>query len=348
MELTKKQIEAIKSLLEKDKKTEIEIYACVKSSQGYHSQGFIIKTSHGNFFAKVSKGFGFGLETYPRRLESFATSYIMNQNHIATPRALGVISGGKESYQLLEISESNQVIQVQEYVDLGQDYKTYLLGLGVNTIKHHQSRFDQIIKLLLGIHRLKIEINPEQKVAIYRSSIRSILTHPELGMTVMHEASYGNDWISLEQQLELLSQIYLFVHKWGKKSERLRYVHGDMNFRNIFFPDGEIRVIDYSRLIMADPGVDVGWITGSLIGMYYQTEEKSFLKLAEYFLEKYISFTKDDEIVSAQILPLTYSFIIQTSPNVNPMFGKEKTSLFYNNIIKLLKTNNWESEIFIF
>ncbi len=332
---------AVREVLSKKLGKNISIQTCEEVGGGYHSYGYKVTTDNGVFFVKQNKSLAYGLETFPSKFSSYATSFMAASAAQAVPEPLALISvTNDQASEVLFDENSSEVVAVYSYLELGDDLKTLLKDINENSLEKGKEYFDQVAHFLAELHKKPLTIDGEKKAALYKASLKSMIGHPELSLTVLFDEN-EEGWLSLSEQSHFIAKMYEFAYSLRKRSERATYVHGDINFRNIFFPADKIHVIDYSRIYIGEPGIDIAWVNGSLLGRYFLTGNTLYLELLNYFLKTYIELTQDEEAMTSQILALSFSVIIQTAPSIKAGFTPETARAFYTHVLHMLEEKKW-------
>lgn len=288
---------------------EIVITSCEKIGEGLHADGFKLTTSSKEkFFLKKNKSYELGFSLPERKFYSFMLNHRMSNKSKEGPKSIGVYLDKEQELKEIEtLTDKDIFYNIQEYEDLGNNYYSQLMSrkskekVDEKDIQEIKNIVDFIVKL----HSNKYQSNDKELLnIIYNDSLRTIIAHPELTFTFLHNFTPNNNFLTLEKQKEILSLMLDLMHKWKDRGDRLSALHGDFWGGNLFFKDGKVRVIDYSRIPWGDPGIDIGWFISQYLHFYLETNNEYFKQLGELFLNEYEKNSGDKEIRKAMLIVL--------------------------------------------
>jgi thiamine kinase-like enzyme len=336
--------EELERILSSKLKKIVKIKEIIKIGTGYHSDGFKISTDdNSKFFLKRIKSQDVGFEFPERKIASLLVSHSM-ANRIKSKgnlNSIGVFVQNEKICSLPEINEKSEIYQLQEYGGEGKSYLEILNEKNEKKFVDEVDRLeiDKIIDYIIEIHKIK-HLSNDKKIldAVYNDFLRNVIGHPEYILQLFHDIPGKNIVLSPEKQGEFLSLMIEYMHYLKNQSYRLRAIHGDFWGANVFFKeDGNIFVIDHSRMPWGDPGFDIGLFFGSFLVKYHSTKNPYFKELGDYFIQKYIDKTGDKKIFDNIIYTLGLIAVIYASPLHVPDISNEARKSVYEHTVKMLK-----------
>ncbi|MFH1308261.1 MAG: phosphotransferase [archaeon] len=340
-------IEDIKDVLRGELGEDIEITGFQKIGEGYHSDGFKISTNKGEFFLKKVKSEDLGFELPERKIYSLLVSDGMQKRAKSSPKAVGVfISNNGKISKIPRIDNQTEIFHIQEFGGNGKNYwdilqeKKYKKQIDKKDIEEIEKLTDFISK----IHLIKYPSNDKKKLnAVYNDCLRNTIINPELTMVLLQDFPNDHVVFPLEAQKKYLALMYDLITRFKDRSERLNALHGDFWGSNcIFNEQGELWVIDYSRMPWGDPGIDIGWFICQYLWLYHETKNDYFKELGELFLKKYEEKTEDKQIREGISLIVGFQGIVYLFPKFYPDRDKKTSERFLQNIIDIMKEGRFK------
>ncbi|NTU99237.1 aminoglycoside phosphotransferase family protein, partial [Candidatus Falkowbacteria bacterium] len=288
-----------------------------KIGSGYHSDGFKLVATDGRmFFVKYVRSHDLGFEFPERQIMSLLVSNGMAQRAGNNPKAIGVVvMNGEDGAILPDVSNFTKVYHVQEFAGTGVSYSELLKKNSSKKTVDDEDRkqLSLIADALIKIHSVKHPSNDASRLkAVYDDGLRNMLSNPELFLMVLSEFPEDYAVLDLEGQKEIISLVYENIKACMGCHVRLSALHGDFWGANIFFKDdGDIFIIDYSRIPWGDPGIDVGWFIAEYLWQYHLTGNSYFKELIELWLEIYEQKSGDKEIRKHMPLVIAWTGIVQ-------------------------------------
>ena len=329
----------------------VEFVNIEKIGSGYHSDGFKLTAKDGhNFFLKRVKSRDLGFEIPERKVMSLLISNGMCRRSRLQPQPIGVILDNKNEYGIIpEVNEETAIYHVQEFQSDGVSYWSLLQNKKqkVKVDETDLAELEKITDYINKIHRIK---HPSENVeilkSIYNDGLRSILISPELTVMLLHDFTDSHQLLPACEHGNYIGLMLNLIHKWKDRHDRLAALHGDFWGTNLFFKkDGSVWAIDYSRIPWGDPGVDIGCWLSQYLWFYHETKNPYFKEIGEKFLNMYIEKSGDNEIRQSVSLVLGLMCIIFISPRLYPDLNMEIGKRFLNNILEILRGNQfiWKS-----
>lgn len=322
---------------------ETVIVSALQIGGGYHSEGFQLTTSDGrSFFLKYVRSHDLGFEFPERQIASLLVSNGMGMRAKNNPAPVGVVvADGDTAVMLPEITDTTKVYHLQEFAGTGTSYSALLK----NNLKKQlvddedRARLSVVADALVKIHSVKHFSNDSARLkAIYGDGLRNILSNPELSLMVLSEFPVDYEILDLDGQKEFISLMYDNIRERMGRYDRLTALHGDFWGANIFFKeDGDIFIIDFSRIPWGDPGTDVGWFIAEHLWYYHLTGNPYFRELIETWFRIYEEKSGDKEIRKAVPLVIGWIGIVQIYPRWFPDIDVTVGKNFIGHVKEILR-----------
>ena len=160
--------------------------------------------------------------------------------------------------------------------------------------------------MLAQIHGIHPEYESTRATQVYKRSVRDILCHPELTLSVFTNNLQDSEIFKYGFKYEYITNM-LKLFDTCTDGARLSLVHGDFWYSNIMLDENKVPfLIDYSRQGYGEPGIDVGWFYGSMMWLAVVEKNKIYEQVARYFIERYVLHSKDAEIEKYATIPLGF------------------------------------------
>jgi thiamine kinase-like enzyme len=314
-----------------------------KVGSGYHSDGFKLTASNGKkYFLKYVRSHDLGFEFPERQIMSLMTSNGMGKRTKNNPAPIGIIiQNKKEEFILPEITVDTKVYHLQEFAGNGTSYSS-IISEKINkkvVDKEDKKQLNAIADALIKIHSVKHSSkNKKELRAIYDDSLRNMLTHPELSMTLLSDFPENHKILDINGQKEIISLMYENIKNCMGRYDRLTAIHGDFWGTNIFFKDdGKLFIIDFSRIPWGDPAIDVGWFISEFLWNYHSTKNTYFKYLIEEWFRIYERKTGDKEIRKFMPLVIGWLGIVRIFPRWFPNNDIQTAKRYIGHIKKILR-----------
>ncbi|MFA6475877.1 MAG: phosphotransferase [Candidatus Paceibacterota bacterium] len=295
------------------------------------------------YICKVSRERAFcGLE----RKEDQVLSYVLSQkiNNKANgrknfSRSYLYLAKEKKIVSLPSITEDDMALQFQDFLE-GNIYQDLLMtpksGLilpgDIETIGH-------IAKKLAEVHKIKPKFTEDQKREKYSRCLKDVMIHPELSISFIVNNLGESKIFRGKVKADYLKEMLEVIEYYQKYYQRISLIHGDFIPKNILVRDnGDVDFIDYSRFEFGEPGVDVGCLYSYLICMSYYLKNDYYKKLANIFIEKYISETNDLFIKEIAVVYLGFVGLVAMDEKIYPGIATATRMRFLKYILSSLKT----------
>ena len=320
--------------------------------KGFHSEGFKITSKTGEtFFMRKMKSYKMGFAFPERKISSLNVSHRM-ANRIKGPKSIGVFVEHKgKAESMPEFDENTAIYNIQEFESEGTSYWS-LLEKKKNKTKVDEEDLKELEKItdfIVDIHKIKYPSKDEEEAKeVYSDSLRSILGHPELTFTFLHQLGDDHPIFSMHNQKEYIGLMINLMHKWKDRSDRLSALHGDFWGANIFFrKDSSLWVVDFSRIPWGDNAVDIAWFTQQYLWFYCMTGNNYYKELGEEFLKMYERKSGDKEVRKAMclalgVLGLIVISTIKKEPSGYYCDDMDQGRKFYNIIVQIMQNGEFK------
>lgn len=316
--------EQIAKLLSKKIGEDVVITAIEPAGSGFHSDGFKLSTKNGKrYFLKRVKSIQGGFEFPERKIQSLLVSDSMARRTELAPQPIGVVvKNGHHSGIAMEITEMSEVYHIQEFETFTESYLDRF-NTKQNKWKPDEKdleEIDAVVAFAVQLHSVKHPTaNKQERQAIYRDGIKSVLTHPELTFALLEDFPEDHPFLSAEKQAAHINRMLQNIYRFKNCHNRLCALHGDFWGANVFFrEDNSIGVIDYSRIPWGDPGIDIGWWLSPYLWQYHLTGNSYYKELGEEFIKRYETASGDGFIRNAMSLAMGFIGIVNMYPKFYP------------------------------
>jgi thiamine kinase-like enzyme len=323
---------------------QIKINSVEHIGSGYHSDGFHLSCDGGEeFFLKKHKSFDMGFEFPERKIASLLVSHFMANriNSDKHPKSIGVLVRNDNMEFLPTVNDNTEIYNIQTFGGKGKNYSEILAEKTTKTQidSKDKSEIGAVVKYLAELHKMRHPSgNVKQLCAVYNDFLRNVIGHQEYMLMLLHGMSENDVVLSPREQGSFVGLMLENMHYFKDRIDRLRAIHGDFWGANVFFSDnGEMFVIDHSRMPWGDPAFDVGFWLSQYVIKYHETSSDYFVELGNYFLERYKKEIGDLEI--GRVVPYILGLIaaIYASSKIVPDMKDEVRKALFEHVVEMLR-----------
>lgn len=243
-------------------------------------------------------------------------------------KTLNSIKDGVEYFLLMEEAE-------------GINYFTDLEAMKekVSLDERDKDKIRAMAGYLARIHSVRPEIPQPLGRSLYLRKLRDTIGHGECLMGVFD--TYPDGTLSPEGMQETEELTIRWRYRLRDKISRLCQIHGDFHPGNIWFKDGEFRLLDRSRGPWGEAADDITALTINYIFFsirYHGTIKNPYTDALTFFYNEYMKLTGDMELL--QVVQPFYAF--RAAVVGNPVFypditpdRRRKIFNFMKNILKI-------------
>jgi len=304
--------EKLRDYLSKVFSSDITITNIEKLGEGFHAEGFLIKTKNkegqeNQYVLKTFRGQGFGHD-YPSDRANVVIRSLLDYNLL--PNHIRAIDVGsiQDDDSLLSVGKPKDFFIIMEEAK-GIDYwiDMHRMRDKGSLSEDDKRRIKLLANYIAKIHSIKY--NGDNSESLYKRVVRDFVGHGELTMGVIDTFPKKIDFASNQELVEIVKNMVEWWEKIKYKNERLTVVHGDFYQGNIWFDGEKLVVLDRSRFRYGEPADDTACLTTNFItySVFAFGEFKDpFKELLELFFMEY--FKKRDDPELFKVSPLFHSF----------------------------------------
>jgi len=314
--------ETLKDYLSRFFSSDITVTDIKKLGEGFHAEGFLIKTKdkegqEKRYILKTLRGEGFGHD-YPADRANVVIRSLLDYNIL--PNHVKVIDVGsiQEDDSLLSIGKPKDFFIILEEAK-GTEYWKNLdeIRNRERLLENDEKKIKCLANYLTKIHSIKY--NEGNRESLYKRVIRDFVGHGELTMGVIDTFPKKLDFISNKKLVDIVKKMVEWWEKIKYKNERLAIVHGDFYPGNIWFDGEKLIVLDRSRFRYGEPADDTTCLTINIINysvLTFGEFKDPFKELLELFFMEYFKKRNDPELF--KVSPLFYAF--RSLVCIHPLF----------------------------
>lgn len=249
-----------------------------------------------------------------------------------SPRVLGCF--------LEPVGDTYNIYQIQEYRE-GESYLETLLHLSEedsDTAKQ-KHKIEATVSLLLQVHKSALPpISETRKQALYKRSLREVITHPRLTLTLFDQKLGESRIFKGSFRYQYITEMLKVANHFGGYYDRLSIIHGDFWSGNILFDKAnEPFFLDYSNHCYGEPGMDVGNFYIELIWLSILKNNPVYRDLANYFLGSYVKSAGDALIRNTAITYIGFTGAICLVEEYFPQVSHRQRQKFASYIFACLR-----------
>lgn len=291
---------------------EITITNIEKLGEGFHGEGFLIKTKkNGNqekrYILKTLRGQGFGHD-YPSDRASVVIRSLLDYKLL--PDHIKAIDVGsiQDDDSLLSVGKPKDFFIILEEAKGTEYWKDLdVMSNRGSLLENDEKRIKLLANYLAKIHSEKY--TGDNRESLYKRIVRDFVGHGELTMGVIDTFPKKLDFASNKDLVEIVKKMVEWWERIKYGHERLTTIHGDFYPGNIWFDGERLVLLDRSRFRYGDPADDNTCLTMNIINysvLAFGEYKNPFKDLLELFFMEY--FKKRDDPDMFKVSPLFYAF----------------------------------------
>jgi Ser/Thr protein kinase RdoA (MazF antagonist) len=277
-----------------------------------------------------------GHETMPDRAQLLLSNYETFSRLPEHARALDIGTIHTDG-RLVSLGDSREFFILTEYLPgRGHQEDFYRLRETGALTERDLERSDLLADYLARIHSVK-----RDEPGLYRRRIRELVGHGEcvMGLTDTYPERAG--FIDARLLEEVEHEVLRWRWRLRRFEHRLSQVHGDFHPWNLLFEDkGDLHVLDRSRGEWGEAADDVTCLTVNYFFFSLQRAgrlEGPFQTLFERFWSRYLSTSKDEEMLEVAAPFFAFRGLVIASPVWYPDLSEEvrrKIFAFIRNVMR--------------
>lgn len=308
---------------------------------GYLSNAYLVTVERGGkvttVFVKEQNENKWGSERVSDAYATYMASDCANKEHLLSPKVFGSFLSLPDQIVALQKAALGKLYQVQECVS-GKN----LLGLcdpvvSVSIRENGIQLGEKVAEILANIHSHKHPIERGEKFDEYSRSLRDVLAHPELTLNIFYNFLEGSSVLKGDFRYEYLSEMFRVAEYFSQFKERNSLIHGDVWHANFLVEKLNMSLIDYSRMVHGEPGIDVGHFYAACLWLALMQKNDFHIFMARAFLSKYIAITKDDFIRESMVTYIGFTGAVSVVEDFYPTVDSKDREKFIAYIFKCLQ-----------
>jgi thiamine kinase-like enzyme len=308
---------------------------------GYLSNAYVVDVEREGhttkLFVKEQNEHKWGAERLSDPYATYLTSDIAGRESMLSPKILGTFAYSDTHMVSVQDVSQGKLVQIQECVN-----GVGLLGLcGPTVAKEIEGREielgEAVAGLLAEVHAHKYPIERGVRFNEYSRSLRDVIAHPELTLNIFYNFLKDSTVLSGDFRYAYLSEMMRVSEYFSQFSERNALVHGDAWHANILVDGAKLYLIDYSRIVHGEPGMDVGHFYIACLKLAHSQKSEYHIRMANAFLSKYINTTKDDFIKESMVSAIGFTGAVSVIEDFYPNDTDEDRANFISYVFKCLQ-----------
>ncbi len=319
---------------------------------GYLSNAYIATVDNEGktqkFFVKEKNENKWGAERSADQFATYLASDLAGKESSGSPKMLGTFFATDGAVVPLERISGGDLLQIQECVN-GKNLLALCSPAVSGEISGREKEIgEKIAAVFAEIHSHKHSIPSGEKFNEYSRSLRDVVGHPELTLNIFYNFLKNSKVLNGEFRYSYLAEMLKVAEYFSQFSERNSLVHGDAWHANVLLDGNDLRIIDYSRLVHGEPGIDVGHFYVVCLQLALAQKDDYHVRMAQAFLSKYIEITKDDFIKQSMVTYIGFtgavSVVEEFYPSVSDDDRRKLVSYVYRCMQnkKITEINTWK------
>ena len=272
---------------------------------GFISNAYIVNVEKGGqeikIFVKDQSKNAWGSERLSDIYTNYLNSDLAAQENTLSPKVFGSFVYFDNNIIPIQNISNGKIFQIQECVS-GNNLYGLCQPIVSDEIHNREIELgEKIAEILANIHSHKHPIGEGVKSNEYSRSLRDVITHPELTLNIFQNLLQNSDVLQGDFRYAYLVEMIKVAEYFSKFKERNSLVHGDAWHANFLVNGSDLYLIDFSRLVHGEPGIDVGHFYVVCLQLALIQKNDYHINMAKAFLSKYIQITKDKFIKESMV-----------------------------------------------
>lgn len=196
---------------------------------------------------------------------------------------------------------------------------------------------EKIAEIFADIHSHKHPIERGTKFDEYSRSLRDVIAHPELTLNIFQNFLKNSKVLTGDFRYAYLAEMIKVAEHFSQFTERNALVHGDAWHANILVNGSDLHIIDFSRLVHGEPGMDIGHFYVTCLKLALSQKDDYHVRMAQAFLSKYLDLTKDEFIRESMVSYIGFTGAVSVVEDFYPNDTHEDREKFISYAYKCMQ-----------
>src|SRR3989344_5258910 len=291
-----------------------------KIKGGYLSNAYIATVDNEGkvtkIFVKEQNENTWGAERPSDPYATYLTSDLAAQEQTLSPKVLGTFLAFDDQAVSIQHISGGKLFQIQEReVELGE----------------------KIAEIFANIHSHKHPIERGTKFDEYSRSLRDVIAHPELTLNIFQNFLQKSEVLKEDFRYAYLAEMIKVSEYFSQFTERNSLVHGDAWHANVLVNGSDLYLIDFSRLVHGEPGMDIGHFYVVCLQLALTQKNDYHVRMAQAFLSKYIDITKDEFIKESMVTYIGFTGAVSVVEDFYPKVSNEDREKLISYVYKCMQ-----------
>ena len=312
-----------------------------KIKGGYLSSAYIVTVDRGGevtkIFVKEQSENKWGAERLSDIYASYLASDLAAKEQAVSPKTLGTfLTLDDQALPIQHLSEG-KLFQIQECMTGQNLYELCNQNIDEKIQGREVEIGEKIAKVFAEIHSHKHHIERGSQFNEYSRSLRDVIAHPELTLNIFHNFLQKSDVLKGDFRYAYLTEMLRIAEHFSQFTERNSLVHGDAWHANLLLNGSELYMVDYSRIVHGEPGIDVGHFYVFCLNLALTQKNDYHVRVAQAFLAKYIEITKDEFIKDSMVTYIGFTGAVCVVEDFNPTATQDDRMKLISYIYKCMQ-----------
>jgi len=312
-----------------------------KIKGGYLSNAYIVDVENEGketkVFVKEQNENKWGAERPSDPYATYFTSDLAARENTLSPKVLGTFASFDNHATSLRHISGGKFFQIQECVS-GNNLYGLCEPIIVDIIQGREVELgEKVAEIFADIHSHKHPIERGTKFDEYSRSLRDVVAHPELTLNIFHNFLQKSEVLKGDFRYEYLAEMIRVAEHFSQFTERNALIHGDAWHANVLVNDSDLYLIDFSRLVHGEPGIDVGHFYVVCLQLALTQKDDYHVRMAQAFLSKYIELTKDEFIKNSMVSYIGFTGAVSVVEDFYPKVSNEDRQKLISYVYKCMQ-----------
>jgi fructosamine-3-kinase len=308
---------------------------------GYLSNAYIATVENEGkvtkIFVKEQNENTWGAERPSDPYATYLTSDLAAKENTLSPKVLGTFASFDNHATSLQHISGGKLFQIQECVS-GNNLYGLCEPVVANEIQNREIELgEKIAEIFANIHSHKHPIEKGTKFDEYSRSLRDVISHPELTLNIFQNFLQKSAVLKGDFRYAYLAEMIKVAEHFSQFTERNSLVHGDAWHANVLVNGSDLYLIDFSRLVHGEPGMDVGHFYVVCLNLALTQKNDYHVRMAQAFLSKYIDITKDEFIKESMVTYIGFTGAVSVVEDFYPKVSNEDRGKLISYVYKCMQ-----------